>query len=207
MICPVRHAAMIAQPEHMDDVRSKDLFSARGGGMTYTAWKIDIGYWRTICADIRAQISPRILAVDELLTGNEFDPGSDDQQTRDDYLREWRTQRSEPGGYPHCATCHRRERNQNRIDWLPAPISDPDAARTTTVLTVPYYEITSPRTAWSATAYGNIRGATDRNLVDRVLRGEHRMTPAQARESVKRASRMSRRLRPQIDLRIHDRWR
>ena len=37
----------------------------------------------------RAQISPpdsrRILDVDELLTGSEFDPGGDEQQTLDDY--------------------------------------------------------------------------------------------------------------------------
>jgi len=243
--------------------------------MAYTARKIGVEHWRTICADIRVRISPRILVVGELLTGGEFDPGVDEQQTLDDYvlaldahaaagtladeaehppdlagvlvlldiaatrftaahdrhagrpvaaresrrvenplhgpavnvpegiadLRDWRPRRSEPRGYPKCAECLRQERDRDSVDWLPAPISDPGAGRSGTILAVPYYEITRPRTAWSATGYGNIRGATDRGLVDRVLRGEHRMTPEQARQSVKRAGRVPRQLRPQSDLR------
>lgn len=66
---------------------------------------------------------------------------------------------------------------------------------------MPYYEVTRPRTVWSATGYGSIRGATDADLVARALRGEYRMTPQEARDSVERACRGPRRIRPRDDLR------
>ncbi|MBW8802829.1 MAG: hypothetical protein JF587_03050 [Catenulisporales bacterium] len=203
--------------------------------MAYTAWKIDVDQWRTICADIRDRINPRILVVGDLLTSSEFDPDGDDQQTLDDYtlaldahaaagaladeaehppdlagvlvlldiaasrftaaldrhagrpvaarvfrcvenplhgpavnvpkgiadLRDWRPRRSKSRGYPHCAECLRRQRDRDGVDWLPAPISDPGAGRSGTILAVPYFEIVCPRTAWAATGYGNIRGEID----------------------------------------------
>lgn len=241
--------------------------------MAYTAWRIEIGHWQTICSDLRARIEPRLGDVAELLTGSAFDPGTDEL---DDYelalaayaaagtladeaehppelagtlvlldiaatrfraaldrhegrpvaprvfrcvqnplhgtatnvppeiadLRDWRPRGRNSARYPHCAECLRRERDRVVLDWLPSPISEPGGKRGGPVLAVPYYEIACPRTAWSATGYGSIRGATDRDLVDRVQRGSHRMTPAQARESVKRAGRMPRRLRPWTDLRV-----
>lgn len=116
-------------------------------------------------------------------------------------LREWRPDPSDTVGYPICAECRRSRRSNLHPDRPSAPISDVTGVRSRTIEVVAYYEITRPRTAWSATAFGNIRGATDRDLVARVLRGEHRMTPAQARDSVARARRGTRSVRPTVDLR------
>jgi hypothetical protein len=116
-------------------------------------------------------------------------------------LRDWKPGKSEKSRYPTCAVClPPAGRSDYPIDYVPAPISPVDRGRGY-VDSVPYHEVTRPRTAWSATGYGSIRGATDADLVARVLRGECRMTPEETRASVELAGRSPRRIRPKVDLR------
>lgn len=118
-------------------------------------------------------------------------------------LRDWYPKKSEKARFPACMACLRYDRppSLEPIDYLPAPISPVDHGRTW-IDSVPYHEVTRPRTAWSATGYGSIRGATDADLVARVMRGECRMTSEETRASVRLAVRSPRRTRPSADLRL-----
>ncbi|MGW5877109.1 hypothetical protein ACWFMI_11250 [Nocardiopsis terrae] len=64
-------------------------------------------------------------------------------------------------GVPLCSDCAEAVRTRRRPNVLP----DRDRGRT-----VPYYKVPAARSVWAATGFGTLRS----DLVERVLRGEHR---------------------------------